>query len=116
MAQPSLYVGVPNIRVFVGRAEDAAALQQQLQQQGSSVRAESSGVLGTSFYISPEIRNGWPQYNNKVDLYSLGVIAFELWHPFATGMERAIVLRQLVEKGSMPPGWEAMHPMVGSVL
>ena len=90
-------------------------MQEQLQQQqGNSTPAESSGVLGTSFYISPEIRNGWPHYDNKVDLYSLGVIAFELWHPFATGMERAVLLRQLVEKGSTPPGWEETHPMVGS--
>ena len=69
-------------------------------------------MLGTSFYISPEIANGWPQYDNKVDLYSLGVIAFELWHPFTTAMERVLVLRDLVEKGVLPPGWPEAHPGV----
>lgn len=70
--------------------------------------------MGTSFYISPEISDGWPQYDNKVDLYSLGVIAFELWHPFSTGMERADVLRQLVKQETFPPGWEEAHPMVSN--
>ena len=101
-------------------AEDTAALQQQHQQllpdtASAALPMEASGVLGTSFYISPEIANGWPQYDNKVDLYSLGVIAFELWHPFTTGMERVMVLRDLVEKGTLPPGWPEAHPGVGCV-
>ena len=78
----------------------------------ASVAIEASGVLGTSFYISPEICQAWPHYDNKVDLYSLGVIAFELWHPFTTAMERVTVLRDLVEKGSLPPGWPEAHPGV----
>lgn len=98
-------------------AEDAAALQQQLQPNtdAAAVASEASGVLGTSFYISPEIANGWPQYDNKVDLYSLGVIAFELWHPFTTAMERVVVLRELVEMGVMPPGWPEAHPVVRAI-
>ena len=97
-------------------AEDAAALHQQLQPNtdAAAVASEASGVLGTSFYISPEIANGWPQYDNKVDLYSLGVIAFELWHPFTTAMER-VVLRELVETGVMPPGWPEVHPVVRAI-
>lgn len=29
-------------------------------------------------------------------------MAFELWHPFATAMERAVLLRDLRENGVMP--------------
>jgi hypothetical protein len=34
-----------------------------------------------------------------VDLFSLGVMTFELWHPFATAMERAVLLRDLYVAG-----------------
>lgn len=105
---------VPFVLTVCACAEDTAALHQQLHPDGASsaLPAEASGILGTSFYISPEIANGWPQYDNKVDLYSLGVIAFELWHPFSTVMERVVVLRDLVERGVMPPSWPEAHPVV----
>jgi translation initiation factor 2-alpha kinase 4 len=56
------------------------------------------------------VAKGWARYDEKVDLFSLGVVAFELWHPFATGMERAARLRELQERGALPPAWEAQHP------
>jgi hypothetical protein len=61
---------------------------------------------------SPEIANGWASYDEKVDLYSLGVVAFELWHPFATGMERVVLLRDLRENDVMPADFEAANPVV----
>ena len=55
--------------------------------------------VGTSLYIAPETmargRGGKNQYSNKIDMYSLGIVFFELWHRFATGMERILVLRDL---------------------
>lgn len=84
-----------------------------------SVRAsasEASGVLGTSYYISPEIRDGWARYDEKVDLFSLGVLAFELWHPFSTAMERAVLLRDLRERGAMPAEFEASQPAVARLI
>lgn len=41
---------------------------------------------------------------------SLGVVAFELWHPFKTGMERVALLQALREGGNLPEAWEAAHP------
>lgn len=61
---------------------------------------------------SPEIREGWASYDAKVDLFSLGVMTFEVWHPFATAMERAVLLRDLREHGVMPAPFEARHPIV----
>ena len=59
-----------------------------------------------------EVAHGWARYDEKVDIFSLGVVAFELWHPFATGMERAALLRELQERGGLPAAWEAAHPQV----
>jgi len=43
---------------------------------------------------------------------SLGVVAFELWHPFSTGMERVKMLQALRESGTFPDGWDTEHPEV----
>ena len=43
---------------------------------------------------------------------SLGVVAFELWHPFSTGMERVVLLQALRERGTMPAEWEAANQQV----
>lgn len=52
----------------------------------------------------------------QVDLYSLGVVVFEMWHPFSTAMERAVLLRELREAGKLPPAWEAAHPQVARLI
>ena len=54
--------------------------------------------LGTSYYAAPEI--GIPNYfncnyTNKIDLYSLGIIFFEMSYSFETQMERHNVLAKL---------------------
>ncbi len=51
-------------------------------------------------------------YDDKVDVFSLGIVAFELWHPFSTGMERVTLLKGLQEQGTLPAHWEAAHPKV----
>uniref|UniRef100_A0A061SEW0 Eukaryotic translation initiation factor 2-alpha kinase 4 n=1 Tax=Tetraselmis sp. GSL018 TaxID=582737 RepID=A0A061SEW0_9CHLO len=85
-------------------------------QQGARAGPEPSGVCGTTVYISPEISQGWAEYDDKVDIYSLGIIAFEMWHHFETGMERFVVLRDLREHGKMPSEWEARHPKVAAMI
>lgn len=50
--------------------------------------------VGTHLYMSPEQMNG-QMYNYKVDIYSLGIIFFELLIPFFTDMERIVALSNL---------------------
>ena len=65
--------------------------------------------IGTAVYVAPEVRSGGSgSYTSKVDMYSLGVIFFEMCYPPMIGMERADVLGHL--RGSppvLPPDFKA---------
>ncbi|KAF6819783.1 hypothetical protein CSOJ01_01190 [Colletotrichum sojae] len=52
--------------------------------------------IGTTFYAAPEVRSAsHGMYSSKVDMYSLGIIFFEMCYPPMLGMQRAVVLEQL---------------------
>ncbi|XP_052207319.1 eIF-2-alpha kinase GCN2 isoform X3 [Diospyros lotus] len=82
----------------------------------AGVSLDRTGQVGTYFYTAPEIEQGWPKIDEKADMYSLGVVFFELWHPFGTAMERHIVLSDLKQKGELPPAWVAEFPDQVSLL
>jgi serine/threonine protein kinase len=61
--------------------------------------------VGTAIYRAPEQGVGSTSsaatitYNNKADLYSLGIILFEMCHqPFSTGMERILEIKDIREQ------------------
>ncbi len=60
---------------------------------------QSAGV-GTYLYRAPEIATG--RYNEKCDVYSLGILLIEMFGNFETGMERAKVLGDLKARFSGP--------------
>eukprot|EP00834_Sanchytrium_tribonematis_P005323 NODE_315_length_9989_cov_0.656825.p1 type:complete len:1431 gc:universal NODE_315_length_9989_cov_0.656825:4769-9061(+) len=62
----------------------------------SKSKSMSHGV-GTRLYIAPETmtKSKKSNYTAKVDMYSLGIILFELIHPFSTMMERVFALEAL---------------------
>jgi translation initiation factor 2-alpha kinase 4 len=87
-----------------------------------------SNDVGTYFYMAPEMRRSSSTGNNhkkhpsssydeRVDIYSLGVVLVELFHsPFGTGMERAKVLGDLMgnvdgQEPIFPPEWTVQHPV-----
>ncbi|CAG8504411.1 5495_t:CDS:10 [Diversispora eburnea] len=71
-----------------------------------SSKPRTTGV-GTVTYASPEqLANPTKIYNEKADIYSLGIIFFELHFPFSTGHERVQVLKDL-RHGILPNGFAA---------
>ncbi|XP_053401200.1 eukaryotic translation initiation factor 2-alpha kinase 1-like [Mercenaria mercenaria] len=71
----------------------------RLVRTGSILSDHTSGV-GTSTYAAPEQLQG-SGYNTKCDIYSLGVILFELFQSYGTEMERFKSLSDL-RKGIIP--------------
>lgn len=50
-------------------------------------------------------------YDEKADMYSLGIIFFEMWaSPFDTRMERMLVMQELREHGVVPPRFLSRVP------
>lgn len=68
----------------------------QSPKSSSSAKESVTGKVGTTLYVAPEVgkRGGIKvKYSPKVDLYSLGIIFFEMcFRPLTTSMERVQVL------------------------
>ncbi|CAK9814660.1 eIF-2-alpha kinase GCN2 [Anthophora quadrimaculata] len=65
-----------------------------------------TGQVGTALYVAPELTTKAAKaiYNQKVDIYSLGIILFEMcYKPLTTGMERIKVLLNLRLKETVFP-------------
>ncbi|RVE59399.1 hypothetical protein OJAV_G00188170 [Oryzias javanicus] len=69
----------------------------------------TSGV-GTFVYASPEQLKG-SHYDSKSDMYSIGVIALELFQPFGTEMERVRTLGDLRD-GKVPDSFRQRWPVL----
>lgn len=61
--------------------------------QVEAANKDFSTVVGTVFYTAREVATG--DYDEKVDMYSLGIVFFEMCYPLSTGMERAQTLNEL---------------------
>ncbi|KAM5472512.1 eukaryotic translation initiation factor 2-alpha kinase [Microsporum audouinii] len=76
----------------------------QLSSTDRSSALESIGggftqSIGTTYYVAPEVKKAsMGQYNEKVDMYSLGIIFFEMCYPLETGMERDRTLQDIRQK------------------
>jgi serine/threonine protein kinase len=71
--------------------------------------ASGPGGIGTFIYSSPEQLEDQSSTNEKSDIFSLGVILFEMLHPFQTKTERSFVLRDL-RKGIIPEEMKMKFP------
>jgi translation initiation factor 2-alpha kinase 4 len=73
--------------------------------------------IGTPNYAAPEISSIIGSYTSKADMYSLGIIFFEMcYHPML-GMERADVLQKLRQKQpSLPSDFPAKEKAIKSEI
>ena len=64
--------------------------------------------IGTAFYVAPEVQSvASGKYNEKADMYSLGIVFLEMNVVFATGMERVEGLASLQKPDPiLPPALE----------
>ena len=80
------------------------------ESETASENIEHSRHIGTKLYASPEQEGEEDgEYDERTDVYSLGIIFFELWHPFRTSYERVEQLTKLKE-GIVPGKFAESHP------
>lgn len=81
---------------------------QQSSPTSSPRLGSKSSQVGTFLYAAPEVETG--HYNEKCDVYSLGIVLVELFSNFGTAMERAETLDKLRRNGTLPDEWTRTHP------
>ncbi|KAJ4989431.1 hypothetical protein SVAN01_05156 [Stagonosporopsis vannaccii] len=75
--------------------------------------------VGTALYVAPELSSTVAgNYNDKVDMYSMGIIFFEMCYPLGTAMERDKEIRILRErKHALPADFESpQKSLQGSII
>ncbi|CAG2067401.1 unnamed protein product, partial [Timema podura] len=65
-----------------------------------NISPDHKGEIGTRLYAAPEQLKG--KCDPKSDIYSLGIVLFELLQPFSTSMERSKLITQL-KTGNIAP-------------
>ncbi|XP_010904157.2 eukaryotic translation initiation factor 2-alpha kinase 1 isoform X6 [Esox lucius] len=75
--------------------------------------SHTTGV-GTFVYAAPEQLKG-SHYDSRSDMYSIGVLALELFQPFGTEMERVRTLEDLRE-GKVPHSFSQRWPVLAKYI
>ncbi|KAK0720656.1 anticodon binding domain of tRNAs-domain-containing protein [Lasiosphaeris hirsuta] len=95
--------GVENVKI----GDFGLATSGQSTNEKSAANMDSGDLtrsIGTAVYVAPEVRTGGGgSYTAKVDMYSLGVIFFEMSYPPMLGMQRALVLEQVRQSPPVLP-------------
>ncbi|KAL8730589.1 MAG: hypothetical protein Q9181_004602 [Wetmoreana brouardii] len=100
LARPGEFLQLPAKSTNLGRDTRSA--------QNSFTRS-----VGTTFYVAPEVRSSSAakgNYDEKADMFSLGVIFFEMNYRLETGMERVRILGALCKSDpSLPAEFSKDH-------
>ncbi len=74
-----------------------------------------TGGIGTSIYAAPEQKVG-KIYDNRADLYSLGIILFELFYPLSTDMEKNKCVTHITKNRMLPENFQNRWPIVAEMI
>jgi eukaryotic translation initiation factor 2-alpha kinase 4 len=91
----------------------ATTSQFQLSDKAVTMSGYSAGDMtrsvGTTLYVAPELRSAsHATYNEKVDMYSLGIIFYEMCQPFSTATERILALQDVRKPAhELPPAYQS---------
>ncbi|MBN1427130.1 MAG: protein kinase [Anaerolineae bacterium] len=80
---------------------------------GSMTKLTNAGLAGTFDYISPEQIRDDKNFDGRVDIYSLGVVAFQMLTgrlPFAASNPGALLLAHLQQPAPDPRSWQPDLP------
>mmetsp|Transcript_30911 Transcript_30911/g.30542 ORF Transcript_30911/g.30542 Transcript_30911/m.30542 type:complete len:736 (-) Transcript_30911:27-2234(-) len=86
------------------------------QNKNKSGTENFSAGVGTPLYCSPEQLNSG-KYDQKSDMYSLGLIFYEMWRNFGSMMQRIDELNQLKNGRKLPEDFEkAVSPEIVRII
>ncbi|XP_048745657.2 eukaryotic translation initiation factor 2-alpha kinase 3-like [Ostrea edulis] len=100
------YDGVIKIGDFGLVTDHTDEEMEEFSYDSNPFRKHTSQV-GTTLYMSPEQMTGKP-YGQKVDIFSLGMILFEMLYSFSTQMERVRTLME-IKKRIFPDEFTKSH-------
>jgi hypothetical protein len=94
---------------------DALTMSRDGNSRETSVLSVQQGdisfVAGTAAYAPPLSTGSFAD-----DLYSVGIVLYELLHLFKTSMQRATALRDLRSSGTVPASFRAMFPLESDMI
>jgi serine/threonine protein kinase len=88
--------------------------QRALSSRDETPQAPTTGV-GTFLYTAPEVLDG-KYYDNKCDMYSLGIVIFEAFYPMQTAMERYCCLQDIRATGKVPVDFTVKFPAQAALV
>ncbi|KAL4471386.1 hypothetical protein ABPG74_008279 [Tetrahymena malaccensis] len=91
-----------SIQQELGLINPNQELTSQYSIDGQDVSVAHTGNVGTPFYMPPEQQDKSGKYNEKIDVYSLGIILLEMIHKMDTYHEKLEIVKKLKGSQELP--------------